>query len=75
MLRFSLAKLLMELTGVEPVSALGISTALIHRLSPSHPQDGNRPLSRTMGCSSEVLAGNRPEAVSQGIRWGLVHYP
>lgn len=29
-----------ELTGVEPVSALGISTSLIHRLSFSNPQAG-----------------------------------
>jgi hypothetical protein len=29
-----------ELTGVEPVSALGISSSLIHRLSLSNPQAG-----------------------------------
>ncbi len=52
----------MELTGVEPVSALGISTSLIHRFSFSDPQSGNRPLSRTVGCSGEVLANVRPEA-------------
>jgi hypothetical protein len=46
----------MELTGVEPVSALGIGTSLIHRFSVSDPQRGNRPLSRTMGFSSKVLA-------------------
>ncbi len=53
----------MELTGVEPVSALGISTPFIHRFSASNPQRGNRPLSRTMGCSGKVLARYRPEAV------------
>ncbi len=41
----------MELTGVEPVSALSINTPLIHRLSPSNPQGRNRHLSRTVGCS------------------------
>ena len=41
----------MELTGVEPVSALSINTPLIHRFSPSNPQGGNRHLSRTVGCS------------------------
>jgi len=53
----------MELTGVEPVSALGISTPLIHRFSFSNPRSGNRSLSRTMGCSGNVLASHRPEAV------------
>jgi hypothetical protein len=37
---------LVELTGVEPVSKLGINTPLIHRLSSSNPQNGNSPLSR-----------------------------
>ncbi len=46
----------MELTGVEPVSALVISASLIHRLSFSNPRSGNRLLSQTMGCSGEVLA-------------------
>jgi len=64
-----------ELTGVEPVSALGISTPFIHRLSFSDPRSGNRPLSRTVGCSGKVLASNRPEAVNWSIRWGLVHPP
>ena len=54
----------MELTGVEPVSALGISTPLIHRLSFSDPRSGNRSLSRTVGCSGKVLPSHRPEAVS-----------
>jgi hypothetical protein len=53
---------LMELTGVEPVSALVISTSLVHRFSLSNPQGGNRSLSRTMGCSGKVLASDRPEA-------------
>jgi len=46
---------MMELTGVEPVSALAISSSFIHRLSFSNPQSGNRHLSRTMGCSVESL--------------------
>ena len=37
----------MELTGVEPVSALSNNTPLIHRLSLSNPQGGSRSLSRT----------------------------
>lgn len=45
----------MELTGVEPVSALGINTPLVHRFSLSNPQGGNRPLSRTMGFSGDFL--------------------
>lgn len=52
-----------ELTGVEPVSALGISTPFIHRFSFSDPRSGNRPLSRTVGCSGKGLARYRPEAV------------
>jgi hypothetical protein len=40
---------LMELTGVEPVSALGINTPIIHRFSFSNPQSGNRHLSPTVG--------------------------
>ena len=45
----------MELTGVEPVSALSNNTPLIHRLSLSNPLGGNRSLSRTVGCSGKVL--------------------
>lgn len=56
----------MELTGVEPVSALGSNTSLIHRFSLSDPQGGNRHLSPTVGFSSKVLAnlmtrGIKPE--------------
>ncbi|EDX78339.1 hypothetical protein MC7420_6992 [Coleofasciculus chthonoplastes PCC 7420] len=40
----------MEPTGIEPVSALGIYLPIIHRFSPSHPQGGNHPLSRMVGC-------------------------
>jgi hypothetical protein len=39
----------MELTGVEPVSALGINTPIVHRFSFSNPQSGNRQLSQAMG--------------------------
>lgn len=61
----------MELTGVEPVSALGINTSLVHRFSVSDPQRGNRPLSRTIGFSGKVLASYQPEAVNWSIRWGV----
>jgi hypothetical protein len=54
----------MELTGVEPVSALGINTPFIHRFSFSNPRSGNRLLSQTVGCSGEVLVSNQPEVVS-----------
>ncbi len=46
----------MELTGIEPVSSLGIDSPFIHRLILSNPQGGNRSLSRTMGCTGLVLA-------------------
>ena len=52
----------MELTGVEPVSALVIITSLIHRFSFSRPRSGNRLLSQTVGCSGKVFANDRPEA-------------
>ncbi len=65
----------MELTGVEPVSALGISTSFVHRFSVSDPQRGNRSLSRTVGFFGNVLASYRPKAVNWSIRWGLVHHP
>ena len=45
----------MELTGVEPVSALAISSLFIHRLSLSNPQGENRLLSQTVGCSGKDL--------------------
>ena len=45
----------MELTGVEPVSKLGINIPFIHRLSLSDPQGGNCLLSRTMGFSGDFL--------------------
>jgi len=45
----------MEPTGVEPVSALGISTLFVHRFSFSDPRSGNRRLSLTMGFSGEGL--------------------
>ena len=48
----------MELTGVEPVSALVIDSPIAHRLSFSYPRSGNRPLSRTVGCSGKVLASS-----------------
>jgi hypothetical protein len=35
-----------ELTGVEPVSKLGINTSLVHRFSFSDPRSGNPSLSR-----------------------------
>jgi hypothetical protein len=37
---------LMELTGVEPVSKLGINASFIHRFSFSNPRSGNPTLSR-----------------------------
>jgi len=45
-----------ELSGIEPLSALAIDLVLIHRLIPSDPQGGNRYLSLTVGCSGEFLA-------------------
>lgn len=51
-----------EPTGIEPVSALGIDLPLIHRLSPSDPQGGNRSLSRTVGYFGNILASKRPKA-------------
>ena len=45
----------MELTGVEPVSALGSDLPLIHRLSFFYPRSGDRRLSPTVGCSSKGL--------------------
>ena len=43
--------ILMELMGIEPMSAMGIDPPLIHRFSLSNPQGGKRSLSRTVGCS------------------------
>lgn len=51
----------MELTGIEPVSALAICTPFIHRFSLSSPQGGSRQLFLTMGFSGEVLASQPPE--------------
>jgi hypothetical protein len=65
----------MELTGVEPVSALGINIPLIHRFSLSDPQGGNRHLSPTVGFFGEVLAGSLPKETNLSIRWGLVYSP
>ncbi len=47
----------MELTGVEPVSALSNHASLIHRYSLSNPQGGSFPLSRKQDASMKVLAG------------------
>lgn len=55
--------MLMELTGIEPVSALAIRTPFIHRFSLSRPQGGSRQLFLTMGFSSEVLANQGLEAM------------
>ncbi len=46
----------MEPTGVEPVSALGISTLFIHRFSLSNPRGRNRHLSLTVGFSGKGLS-------------------
>jgi len=46
----------MELTGVEPVSALSNHVSLIHRYSLSNPQGGSFPLSRKQDASVKVLA-------------------
>ena len=43
--------ILVELMGIEPMSAMGIDPPLIHRFSLSYPQGGERSLSRTVGCS------------------------
>lgn len=42
----------MELTGVEPVSALSNDTPFIHRLSLSDPLGGNRYLFLAVGVSN-----------------------
>jgi hypothetical protein len=39
----------MELTGVEPVSALSINAPFVHRFSLSDPLGGNRFLFQTVG--------------------------
>ena len=61
-----------ELTGVEPVSALAIGSLLIHRLSFVDPRSGDRLLSQTMGCSGKGLcyADDQRQPASR-IRWGL----
>ena len=46
---------LMELSGIEPLSALGINPPIVHRFSPSNPQGKNQPLSRLVGCSGNIL--------------------
>ena len=46
----------MELTGVEPVSALSNHVSLIHRFSLSNPQGRSFPLSRKQDASVKVLA-------------------
>lgn len=65
----------MELTGVEPVSALSINTPLIHRLSPANPWGRNRHLSRTVGCSSERLANRLTRERLLAHPLGFVHSP
>jgi hypothetical protein len=65
----------MELTGVEPVSALGINTPLFHRFSFSDPRSGNRPLSRTVGCSGKVLARKPTRGSRLAHPLGFAHSP
>ena len=54
----------MELTGVEPVSAMVIRTSFVHRFSFIYPRSGDRLLSQAMGFSSEVLVSSQPEVAS-----------
>ncbi len=62
----------MEPTGIEPVSAMGIDLALVHRLSSVDPWSGDRQLSLTVGCSGEVFTRANDQRRQSGcIRWGL----
>ena len=61
----------MELTGVEPVSKLGINTPLIHRFSFSSPRSGNPtlcPVGRTPGFDLKLVSN--PINETKSIRWG-----
>jgi hypothetical protein len=64
---------LMELTGVEPVSALDINIPFIHRFSLSNPLSGNRHLSPTVGFFSDFLADCPLKETSLSIRWGFIY--
>lgn len=65
----------MELSGIEPLSALGIDPPIIHRLSPSNPQGENQHLSRLVGCSGEVLASQPTRGSKLEHPLGLVRNP
>ncbi len=54
--KWTYKKLLVDPSRVELLSRLGIDFSLIHRFSPFYPRDGERSLSRTLGCSGEVFA-------------------
>ncbi len=61
----------MELTGVEPVSKLGINIPLIHRFSFSGPRSGNPtlyPVGRIPGFDLKVVSN--PINETNSIRWG-----
>ncbi len=61
----------MELTGVEPVSKLGINTPLIHRFSFSSPRSGNPtlcPVGRTPRFGLKLVSN--PINETKSIRWG-----
>jgi hypothetical protein len=61
----------MELTGVEPVSKLGINIPLIHRFSFSSPRSGNPtlyPVGRIPGFDLKLVSN--PINEHNSIRWG-----
>jgi hypothetical protein len=64
-----------ELTGVEPVSKLGISIPIVHRFSFSNPRSGNRSLSRTAGCSGKVFAKSSTRDGDLAQPLGVAHNP
>ena len=63
----------MELSGIEPLSAMGIDFPIIHRFSFSNPRSRNRLLSRTMGFSSKVLVNSstRDDELTHPLGFGL----
>ena len=65
----------MELTGVEPVSALSSNTPLVHRLSPSILRAGTATYPGRWDALARSLPNYSPEETIWRIRWGLVHSP
>jgi len=65
----------MEPTGIEPVSALDIDLALVHRFIPSNPRGRNHLLSRMVGCSGEVLTNTPTRGGVSAHPLGFTHSP